>query len=125
MDKREPNDVIAAYMAAWNEDDPETRMALLESCWAEAGIYCDPGVYLVGRQALSERIATIRAGRPGASLVQLTPLECHHDALRFHWHLLRADGSTGPRSLDIGITDADGRLSRMIGFFGELQDRTA
>ncbi len=122
MPKREPEEVAALYMAAWNQENADIRLRFLEMCWADDGVYTDPGVYLVGRQALSDRIAFKQAERPGAKLIQLSIADNHHDVLRFHWCLRRPDGSDGPRSLDIGITGEDGRLLRTIGFFGELPD---
>jgi hypothetical protein len=38
--------------------------------------------------------------------------------LRFLWRLVRADGTTGDISIDIGETGPDGRLTKIIGFFG-------
>ncbi len=120
--KRDPEEVVAAYMVAWKEPHPEARLGLLGICWADDGIYCDPGVRLVGREALSDHIAGKLAERPGASLEQLSTVNHHHNWLRFHWRLVRADGTFGPRSIDIGQTGPDGRLIQMIGFFGELPD---
>lgn len=44
--------VLLAYVAAWNEADEEKRRALLEFSWAENGIYSDPTAQVSGREAL-------------------------------------------------------------------------
>jgi hypothetical protein len=38
--------------------------------------------------------------------------------VRFHRRLVRADGSCGDISIDFGEVGPDGRLVRIIGFFG-------
>jgi len=117
-------EIIDAYMAAWNEPDDVGRDALLRRCWAEDGIYTDPGVYLVGARALSARIALKQRERPGARLVFLSAVEAHHGHFRFHWRLVNADGSHGPKSVDFGALAPDGRIALMVGFFGAPpQDR--
>lgn len=112
------SEIIEAYMAAWNEPDEAKRDALLRTCWADDGIYTDPGVYLVGAKALSARIAQKQGERPGARLVFLSIVDSHHGHFRFHWRLVNADGSHGPKSVDFGAQASDGRIALMVGFFG-------
>lgn len=115
---------IERYISAWNEEDAVLRRRLLDACWSERGTYVDPAVALRGRDALAAHIAAVRAGRPGARLEFASAIDAHHDVLRFHWRVVRADGTTGDISLDIGEMDADGRIARMIGFFGAPPNRT-
>ena len=111
-------DVVTQYMAAWNEPDATTRDALLEQCWSTGGVYVDPNVSLAGREALSRHIATVRAARPGARLEFMSGIDVHHNVVRFLWRLVRADGSCGDTSIDFGEVGPDGRLVRIVGFFG-------
>lgn len=111
-------EIANAYMAAWNEPDATARDALLRLCWAEGGIYTDPGVHLTGAAALSARIAEKQRERPGARLMFLSAVESHHSHFRFHWRLVRADGGLGPKSVDFGTLAPDGRVALMVGFFG-------
>lgn len=112
------SEIIDAYMAAWNEPDGARRDALLRKCWADDGVYTDPGVYLVGAKALSARIALKQSERPGTRLVLLSAVDSHHGRFRFHWRLVSADGSHGPKSVDFGALAPDGRIAQMVGFFG-------
>lgn len=118
MDKGEIEKVVTKYMAAWNESDAEVRHALLDQCWADGGVYIDPNVELVGRDALSHRIAQVQAGRPGARLEFMSGIDTHHHVLRFDWRLVRADGTFGEVSIDFGEVGPDGRLTKIAGFFG-------
>jgi hypothetical protein len=118
MDHGEPAKIAMQYMAAWNEADPVARQSLLEACWADGGVYVDPNVELTGRDALLQYIAKVRAGRPGAQLEFMSLIDVHHNVLRFLWRLVRADGTRGDTSIDFGEIGPDGRLIKMVGFFG-------
>jgi hypothetical protein len=110
-------------MAAWNEADAATRDALLEACWREDAVYVDPTVELTGREALSRHIAKLQAARPGARLEFASGVDHHHHVVRFLWRLLRADGTAGDISIDFGELGPDGRLARIVGFFGAAPPR--
>jgi hypothetical protein len=118
MDGKAIADTVTQYMAAWNEPDDAARRALLDHCWSEGGIYLDPRASLTGRDELARHIAAIQASRPGARLEFMSGIDVHHHVVRFHWRLVRADGSCGDTSIDFGEIGLDGRLVRIIGFFG-------
>jgi hypothetical protein len=109
---------VEQYLAAWNEVNASERRKLLEKCWTETGTYIDPNVELSGRDALSRHIANVQAGRPGATLEFMSGIDVHHNVLRFEWRLIRADGTPGATSIDFGELGPDGRLARIVGFFG-------
>ena len=109
---------VKKYAAAWNEADTTHRDALLAACWADNGIYVDPNVEILGRENLSRHIAKVQMGRPGAHLEFMSGIETHHNVLRFPWRLVHADATFGDTSIDVGEIGPDGRLIKMIGFFG-------
>jgi hypothetical protein len=118
MDSGKAAGIAEQYIAAWNETDDTRRNALLTQCWADNGVYVDPNVEVTGREALSRRIKEVQGGRPGAYLEFMSGTDAHHNVLRFLWRLVRADGTAGDISIDIGETGPDGRLTKIIGFFG-------
>ena len=105
-------------MAAWNEPDDAARSALLAQCWSDDGVYLDPNVSLAGRNALAMKIGEVLASRPGARLEFMSGIDIHHNMVRFLWRLVRADGTSGDTSIDFGEVGPDGRLVRIVGFFG-------
>ena len=110
---------VENYVAAWNEPDAAARMKLLEGCWAEDATYLDPNADLAGRSALAAHIAKMQAARPGAYLEFMSGIDVHHNVVRFLWRLVRGDGSAGDVSIDFGEVDAAGKLTKIIGFFGD------
>jgi SnoaL-like domain len=118
MDKSAITRTLTQYMAAWNEPDDTARRALLAQCWADGGVYLDPNVSLAGRDALATQIATVRTSRPGARLEFMSGIDVHHNVVRFLWRLVRADGTCGDTSIDFGEVGPDGRLIKIVGFFG-------
>jgi hypothetical protein len=114
---------VLAYVAAWNEPDAAARLQMLDGCWADEAAYVDPNVELKGRAALVQHISKVQAGRPGAWIEMMSGVDVHHNVVRFLWRLVRADGSAGDVSIDFGEVGADGRLTKIVGFFGEAPKR--
>jgi hypothetical protein len=118
MDNSAITSTVTQYMAAWNEPDDAARSALLAQCWSEDGVYLDPNVLLDGRNALAKKIGEVMASRPGARLEFMSGIDIHHNMVRFLWRLVRADGTCGDTSIDFGEVGPDGRLVKIVGFFG-------
>ncbi|MCO1654848.1 nuclear transport factor 2 family protein [Pseudonocardia humida] len=114
------DDVIDTYCGAWSDPDPQRRRALLRSVWADGATYTDPTVHATGPDELLAHIDTVLARRPGAKVVRTSRVDVHHGLARFAWHVVQADGSTLPEGLDLAELTADGRIRRIIGFFGPL-----
>ena len=120
MDKTAAERAIAAYCAAWNETDAGKRDALLREVWRDDATYTDPTVHLTGRAALVAHIDAVFARYPGSTIVQTSALDLHHDVARFAWKKVLADGTALPDGIDFAQFDREGRLTRIIGFFGPL-----
>ena len=108
-------DTLAIYGAAWGEQDPIRRRALLELVWADDGIYRDPTVVAEGRDALVEAIGEFHQSLPGATLELADKVESFGNFVRFDWSL---QGPVDSPGTDFGELDDDGRLLRIVGFFG-------
>jgi hypothetical protein len=111
-------DVVNDYMAAWNETDEGKRRALLERCWAADGLYCDPLSDGRGREALNGFIASMQSQQPGARIEIASGIDAHHNQIRFAWSFIQADGMTAIEGIDVGELASDGRLARIVGYWG-------
>lgn len=50
-------------------------------------------------------------------------VDTHHGHLRFAWELVGPDGQVAVAGVDVGELAEDGRLRRIVGFFGDLPAR--
>ena len=51
-------------------------------------------------------------------------MDHHHDKVRFGWALLDAAGAVLIEGIDFGEVAEDGRLQKIVGFFGPLPHRS-
>jgi hypothetical protein len=113
-----PDAAVTDYCAAWSVADRVARDRLLARVWAADGVYSDPTPTLAkGRVALSKVIADFQRQNPGAHFQCSTP-QRHHRAMRATWILLGPDGSQVTHGVDIYDMARDGRIQRIVGFFG-------
>jgi hypothetical protein len=112
--------LVDSYCAAWSAANSAERRTLLAEVWEEAGIYIDPTAVCTGREELAEHIGKVQQRYPGARVVRTSVLDRHHDRLRFGWKMILADGKSLPESVDFGELSDNGKLRRIVGFFGPL-----
>ena len=111
-------ETVTAYGESWNEPDEAKRRALLEAAWADDGAYCDPTADVTGRDALLAHIAGFREMFPGFRIEPTSAVEEHHGWARFAWSMIDASGNTSVEGFDVCELADDGRLQRIVGFFG-------
>lgn len=111
--------LVEDYCAAWNAPDPASSHRLLDRVWAANGSYTDPTVHLVGQGELVAHIFRVHVRRPGSRIVATTNIDAHHDVLRFGWKRINQDRSVVVEGIDVAVIE-DGKIARMVGFFGLL-----
>jgi hypothetical protein len=114
-----PAAAVSDYCAAWSVTDRGARDRLLARVWAADGVYSDPEPTLAkGRAALGEVIAEFQRHYPGAHFRCSTP-QTHHRYMRVTWVLLKPDGAQVSHGVDFYDMAGDGRIQRIVGFFGD------
>ncbi|HEU5319894.1 MAG TPA: nuclear transport factor 2 family protein [Methylomirabilota bacterium] len=113
-------ELIQIYCDSWGEPDPARRRRAVERVWVEDGTYTDPSVHTSGRDELVAHIGNVLAKYPGARIVRTSAVDVHHGMLRFTWHMVLATGQALPDGIDFGELAGDGKLRRIVGFFGRL-----
>jgi len=113
-------ETVAAYAAAWNEPDEDARRALLERSWTDDGVYVDPTGRAEGRAALVGHIGGFHVRMPGSRIEMASGVDEHDGLLRFAWQMVGPDGVAALEGTDFGELAEDGRLQRIVGFFGPL-----
>ena len=111
------NEIVATYGAAWNETDQAKRTTLLEQSWADDGVYNDPTATVDGRIALIEHIGGFQAAMPGHTIEMASAVDSYNDVFRFAWQMRNGDDIV-IEGIDFGELAADGRIRRILGFFG-------
>ncbi len=114
------DEIIATYFRAWNEPDDDARARLLEACWAEDGKLTGPQYERTGRAPVAAQIGEFLRQYSGSRIVPTSGCDAHHDVVRFGWRIERGDGSVLMEGQDTGIVGSDGRLARILMFYGPL-----
>lgn len=117
--RRSPAAAVIEYCAAWNTPDRGTRDRLLALVWAADGVYMDPEPTLAaGRAALSATIEKFQHDYPGNRFRCSAP-QMDHRSMRVSWIRLGPDGKQLSEGMDFYDLAPDGRISRVVGFFGQ------
>ena len=117
---RDLDRLIDAYCEAWCEPDVAARRRLLDHVWARGATYTDPRAQLAGLDALVAHIGKVLADRPGSRVIRTSAVDSHHGLARFAWRVVQADGTMLPEGVDFAELAGDGKLARIVGFFGPL-----
>jgi hypothetical protein len=112
-----PESAVTAYCAAWSITDRAVRDQALARVWAPEGVYSDPDTYAKGVKGLSDAIAIFQRSYAGTHFACSKP-QSHHRFMRATWILLRPDGAQVTHGVDFYDMAPDGRIQRIVGFFG-------
>ena len=113
-----PVAAVTGYCAAWSITDRRARDHLLARVWAADGVYMDPEPTLAaGLAALSDAIADFQHHYPGNRFRCSAP-QMDHRSMRVSWIRVGRDGKALSQGMDFYDLAADGRISRVVGFFG-------
>jgi hypothetical protein len=114
-------EAIDTYCRAWSDPNPQARADFLAQVWSPGATYTDPTVHAANAAELLAHIDGVVRKRPGARVIRTSEIGMHHGIARFEWCVELADGQRLPTGLDIAYMRQDGKIERIIGFFGGLQ----
>lgn len=123
----DPQEAVKQYAHAWTMRTEDDIRSALADCWADTGSYTDPTTDpVVGVDALARHIHGFTQQFPEATLSPTSALDAHHLVGRFGWVLssptpMVADGvelGTAIPGVDFVEFTEDGRIQRIVGFFG-------
>ncbi len=112
--------IIDTHLAAYCEPDPAARASLVGAAWAAEGSLIDPPLDGSGHAGIAALTDIVLQHYPGHTFRRTTAVDAHHTFARYGWALLAADGSVTLTGTDVADLAEDGRLTRIVGFFGEL-----
>ncbi len=114
----EPQETVQKYIAAWSEQGEAMRRRLLKQAWTDDGELIMPETSIKGREALVKHIGRFQRETEGARLVVISAVEVHHGLVRYCWELTNASGAMALDGVDFGELANDGRLRRIVTFYG-------
>jgi hypothetical protein len=112
--------IVDDYLAAWNERDEQRRAELIRRAWAPDGQLIDPPFDGEGHDGISQMAAVMHEHYDGHRFERTSGVDMHHSHLRFAWKLVGPDGTVAITGIDVAELADDGRLARVVGFFGDL-----
>ena len=110
--------LVDSWLDAYCDPDAGRRLAAIRQGWHPEGRLVDPPLEARGHQGISDQAATLLSQFPGHRFERSTAIDAHHQSLRYGWRLRDAQGATVLEGLDVVDLDVDGRIARIVGFFG-------
>ena len=115
--------VIDTHLEAYCLADAARRAELVARVWDPAGSLVDPPFDGTGHEAIAGMTDVVLTHYAGHRFERTTAIDAHHGIARYGWALVGPDGSAAVTGTDVAEIGPDGRLVRVVGFFGELPGR--
>lgn len=110
--------LVDAHLAAFCEPDAAQRRSAVTRLWNPSGRLVDPPLEGAGHDGIVDQGAHLLAQFPGHRFVRTTQVDVHHEFARYGWRLESPEGASVLEGVDVMELDVDGRIGRVIGFFG-------
>lgn len=114
--------VVDTHLAAYCEADPGRRAELFAAVWDPAGRLLDPPLAGDGVDEIAALVDAVLTHYPEHRFQRTTAVDEHHGHARYGWALVAPDGAASVTGTDVVELDADGRITKVVGFFGDLPE---
>lgn len=114
--------VIDGYLTSYSNPQEAERQQQIRQLWAAEGQLVDPPMAASGRAEIDGLAAALQSQFPGHTFRRTTEIDSHHGFARYGWELVGADGAVAVAGMDVAEVDDEGRLVRVVGFFGPLSE---
>jgi hypothetical protein len=111
--------VVDKHLAGYCEPDAARRAELIETAWTADGSLIDPPFDGRGRDGIAAMTDVVLTHYAGHTFRRTTEVDTHHQFGRYGWALVAPDGAVAVSGTDYIEFDDDGRLVRVVGFFGD------
>lgn len=109
---------LRPYMAAFVERDPERRLALLAYALTPGACIGGPSRAYTGHAEISGKIDGFQRNWPGCRLVLAGGLLTFENAAHFPMAIVGPDGEVRAAGHSVAELAADGRVQRVLAFWG-------
>ncbi len=114
-------DTIDSHLEAYALADADRRGAFVAANWNAAGELTDPPMTGRGHAEISALAEVVLTHYAGHRFERSTAVDSHHGFARYGWSLVAPDGAIAVSGTDFVEFDDDGKLLRIVGFFGPLE----
>jgi hypothetical protein len=114
--------LVDAHLAAFSAPDAPTRRALIEQAWAPTGHFADPLFAATGHDEIDALAASVPGLYPDHVFTRTSGIDLHHDHARYGFAFTGPDGTVVVDGVEVAQIGAEGRLVRVIGFFGPIPE---
>ena len=111
---------LVVYLEAFAEHDPVRRAELLARCLTADAEIWGPKKIFAGYAAISEKIAGFHENWPGCRLVVTSGINTFREVGLFGGAIVGPDGSVKASGHSVIELAPDGRISRVLAFWGAL-----
>jgi hypothetical protein len=112
-------ELIDTHLRAYCEPDVDRRRELLVAAWSPEGQLIDPPFDGTGVDGISAMVDTLLEHYPSHRFERRTDVDSHHSFARYGWSLVAPDGTSAVTGTDVVELGPDGRIVRIVGFFGD------
>jgi hypothetical protein len=110
--------LVDRHLAAYCEPDAARRAQAIRETWNAQGRLVDPPMEAAGHQGIADQAATLLSHYPQHRFERTTSVDAHHGFVRYGWRLVDGNGAAVLQGVDFAELDVDGKLARVVGFFG-------
>jgi hypothetical protein len=107
------NEIVARYVAVWNEADAEERRRRIRAVWVPDGTTCYRLLDAQGYEAIEARVTGSwdKWLREGKYIFRPQNAVCHHDVVKFDWVMMTVPGGeVEANGLSFLVLKSDGRI---------------
>lgn len=109
-------------LAAWNEPDATQIRNHLERALDSNVRFVDPSIDVTGIDGFEQNVHEVKSKIPGAVYSRTSGVDSQHNFHRYHWAIYQ-NSQLLLSGFDVTQTNEQGRVTCVIGFFGEVPDR--
>ena len=110
---------IDNMLAAWNERDLSRVRGRFEAVLAPDIAFIDPTIETHGLDEFEENVRDFRSKYPQANIRRASGIDSHHNLHRYSWEIA-IEAKVILVGFDVAETAEDGKVCRVLGFFGPL-----
>ena len=108
--------IVDAYLACWNEHDPDRRKTAISTAWHVDARSVDPLADVTGHAAIAEMMDGVNVQMPGHRFERIGAVRAHHDVVHWAWAMCAPDGTQVLTGVDTAHV-CDGLITSLYGFF--------